>query len=278
MAHSREWNESKPTGGEKIRLGDDEIRDTKRDIRERMQVDHKWNESINTDGFHKKVMFDETQIVDPTTTGRAGCLYIKEVSGVKELFFKDAAGNIKQLTSGGKLNISSDEAVLLSGDQTINGVKTFTSIPILPSSDPTQDNEATRKAYVDINTKPEKTNLAGNDLFLIEDSESSNTKKKVKYSNIGSPFSLGTYNKGTVYQNTRPRKILVVAYSTGYDDQEIYGEIGATSPPTLVVVRTKDHVDASYQTWVGITFVVPPGYYWRVNANGSLQRCEAWEL
>jgi len=44
---------------------------------------------------------------------------------------------------------SDTNAVLLTGDQTIDGIKTFTSIPVLPNSDPTSDNEATRKAYVD---------------------------------------------------------------------------------------------------------------------------------
>lgn len=33
--------------------------------------------------------------------------------------------------------------------QNVGGVKTFTSIPILPSSDPTNENEAARKDYVD---------------------------------------------------------------------------------------------------------------------------------
>ena len=40
-------------------------------------------------------------------------------------------------------------AVLLTGDQTIGGTKTFSDIPILPASDPTSANEAARKAYVD---------------------------------------------------------------------------------------------------------------------------------
>jgi hypothetical protein len=40
-------------------------------------------------------------------------------------------------------------AVLLTGAQSIGGTKTFSDIPILPASDPTADNEAARKAYVD---------------------------------------------------------------------------------------------------------------------------------
>lgn len=39
--------------------------------------------------------------------------------------------------------------VKMSGDQSIDGVKTFTSIPILPAVDPTTDNQASRKAYID---------------------------------------------------------------------------------------------------------------------------------
>lgn len=38
--------------------------------------------------------------------------------------------------------------VALAGNQTIDGVKTFDSIPVLPSSDPTSDNQSTRKRYV----------------------------------------------------------------------------------------------------------------------------------
>ncbi len=41
------------------------------------------------------------------------------------------------------------ECVALTGDQSVAGVKTFSSIPVLPASDPTTDNQAARKAYVD---------------------------------------------------------------------------------------------------------------------------------
>jgi len=39
--------------------------------------------------------------------------------------------------------------VQTSGDQSVGGIKTFTSIPVLPGSNPTTDNQASRKAYVD---------------------------------------------------------------------------------------------------------------------------------
>jgi len=41
------------------------------------------------------------------------------------------------------------ECVALTGDQTVAGIKTLSSIPVLPASNPTTDNQAARKAYVD---------------------------------------------------------------------------------------------------------------------------------
>jgi hypothetical protein len=49
------------------------------------------------------------------------------------------SGNAGTVTNG----------VYTSGDQTINGVKTFGSIPVAPASDPTTANQLTRKTYVD---------------------------------------------------------------------------------------------------------------------------------
>ena len=48
-----------------------------------------------------------------------------------------------------KLDDVDSAAVKTSGDQTVNGIKTFGSIPVLPASDPSTDNQAVRKAYVD---------------------------------------------------------------------------------------------------------------------------------
>ncbi|AVP41470.1 hypothetical protein SEA_WENTWORTH_31 [Streptomyces phage Wentworth] len=41
------------------------------------------------------------------------------------------------------------EVVKITGDQSVAGIKTFSSIPVLPASSPTTDNQATRKLYVD---------------------------------------------------------------------------------------------------------------------------------
>lgn len=53
--------------------------------------------------------------------------------------------------------------------ETINGVKTFGSIPVLPASDPTTDNQAVRKSYADAQKRQA---AAGGALCASNDTES----------------------------------------------------------------------------------------------------------
>lgn len=55
MPHSRDWTvcEAKPADIDYVSEGDDEIRNTKRDIRQRLALEHIWGTSINDDGLHK---------------------------------------------------------------------------------------------------------------------------------------------------------------------------------------------------------------------------------
>ena len=67
------------------------------------------------------------------------------------------SGNLKVKIPGSTDGVTYDSnglkvdntVVRTSGDQTIGGTKTFSSIPMLPAIDPTNDNHAVRKAYVD---------------------------------------------------------------------------------------------------------------------------------
>lgn len=63
------------------------------------------------------------------------------------------AGSYGAPSSANKFVTASDanltNNVKTTGDETIAGVKTFSSIPVLPASDPTSDNQAVRKSYVD---------------------------------------------------------------------------------------------------------------------------------
>ena len=76
--------------------------------------------------------------------------YIELNSGEITIFPKLVVDSIESLT-GSFVNIegwSTDTYVFITGNQTINGIKTFGSIPILPAADPTTDNQAVRKKYV----------------------------------------------------------------------------------------------------------------------------------
>jgi hypothetical protein len=113
-----------------------------------------------------------------------------------------------KLTSGtlpiarGGTGSGTQNFVDLTEGQSVGGIKTFTSIPILPASNPTTDNQAVRKLYADtkisksianeIYAITEKVTPADNDVILIEDSADSWNKKRVKKSSIASaPTGLG---------------------------------------------------------------------------------------
>jgi hypothetical protein len=61
-----------------------------------------------------------------------------------DVFFRDPADHLWK-----PVGPDSASLVAKTGAQTIAGVKTFSSVPILPASDPITANEATRKTYVD---------------------------------------------------------------------------------------------------------------------------------
>ena len=58
--------------------------------------------------------------------------------------------------------------VSTTGNETVNGVKTFGSIPVLPASDPTTDNQAARKLYAE---KMGGCYVAGDTLLISSDTE-----------------------------------------------------------------------------------------------------------
>ena len=104
MAFTDTWDatfESQPADNEDINLGANRIRALKVAIRERMQVDHEWEDG-QEDGKHNKLSL-VPQVSAPATSSPTGFLYSQTVSAYTELFYKDSAGNIIQFTQAGKL-------------------------------------------------------------------------------------------------------------------------------------------------------------------------------
>lgn len=99
----------------------------------------------------------------------------------------EASGGL--VFNGGKLKVD-DMFAKLSGDQTINGIKSFGSIPVLPNSDPTTDNQAARKKYVDKYASA----ISASDVHLLsaptERTTTASTYTKLKEINI---TKAGTY-------------------------------------------------------------------------------------
>jgi hypothetical protein len=52
-------------------------------------------------------------------------------------------------TTDGNAYLKDTDAMHITGVESVGGIKTFSSIPVLPASDPTTDNQIARKAYVD---------------------------------------------------------------------------------------------------------------------------------
>ncbi|MDQ5987388.1 MAG: hypothetical protein CSYNP_03128 [Syntrophus sp. SKADARSKE-3] len=99
--------------------------------------------------------------------------------------------------------VCADDAVLDTGNQTIAGTKTFSSIPILPASDPTADNEAARKYYVDSKMSSITLFVASDNLKASADTERSQTgstptiKKEIKVRRAGTIRVTGEIKHGT---------------------------------------------------------------------------------
>lgn len=117
MSASRDWTtyESKPAGTDLISTGDDEIRSTKVDIRQRMAVDHLWGDSVSTDGYHTQVTMKSAS--DPAYIAGYGRTYVKTVVR-DELFYIDEAGNKVQITDSGTVRVGTktvDESAIADG-------------------------------------------------------------------------------------------------------------------------------------------------------------------
>jgi hypothetical protein len=146
MSFDKTWDETKPAGSDDIADGDNEIRNMKYGLRERLAVDHRLyaDEAGQTNiGAHDKITLVK-QTTRPVNVADCLFLWAEDVAGVPELFARFEDGNIVQITNGGYLN-----GVLLTENQTVGGIKTFSSFPVGPSSAPTTNYQFANKKYVD---------------------------------------------------------------------------------------------------------------------------------
>jgi len=101
--------ENIPADNDQASEGALRIRNLKRDIRERAEIDHDWDD-VTDSGKHTQVTFVDPLGADPSDVTDEGMLYTKNVSAKAELFWKDEDGNVIQLTTAGKILEASLEA------------------------------------------------------------------------------------------------------------------------------------------------------------------------
>lgn len=122
MAASRSWDETSPPDSQQVSQGALRIRQFKEDVRERMAVDHIWDDAVGTDGRHTKATIKKLGS-NPSPVADHGILFTKDVSGVPELHYIDKDGAVTQLTSGGNIDslARSDFKFKTIGDGRSNG-------------------------------------------------------------------------------------------------------------------------------------------------------------
>jgi hypothetical protein len=104
MTYVETWDETNPAGSRARSLGDDDIREFKRCLRERLATDHEFAADESGDdniGYHKKATFIDSVTDFALVTG-CGVLYAKTEDGHLELFYRNADG-INQLTVNGAI-------------------------------------------------------------------------------------------------------------------------------------------------------------------------------
>lgn len=104
MVYIETWDEEKPAGSRARSLGDDDIREFKRAIRERLAADHEFADDESGDdniGYHKKATLIDSVTDFAAVTG-CGVLYAKTASAHLELFYRNSDG-IHQLTVNGAI-------------------------------------------------------------------------------------------------------------------------------------------------------------------------------
>jgi hypothetical protein len=148
---ANEVDQTVPQNSESPTLGAQRIRETREGFNDILTVEHDISDSATTKGFHGTNVTGKVDTAISTPPSGYGRFGWKTITGVAELFYRDDAGNEKQITNAGKLNVvDADGAVVKTGAQAIAGVKTFSDSPIVP--DLSADDNSTKVAntkYVD---------------------------------------------------------------------------------------------------------------------------------
>jgi hypothetical protein len=151
MAYIEVWDETKPAGTRDANLGDDDIREFKRAIRERLAaggVNFPSTDDADA-GLHNYTKFIE-QSGNPSSEANRAYLFTKDVSAVTELYWMDSAGTVVQLTTAGKILLTTLGGWVARGDM-IRGSASGWERVVLGASGKVWKSDGTDAGWGDVN-------------------------------------------------------------------------------------------------------------------------------
>jgi hypothetical protein len=129
MAHTENWStayEQEPADSDSPSGGDDEFRDLKRNVRERMELEHYWKDSTTDDGKH--LMGSGKGWVTNTEPTNAPSGEALDATDTGQFWFNDTDGELFIYTGANFVPITKfDTNVNITGTTTVAGALTVTS-------------------------------------------------------------------------------------------------------------------------------------------------------
>jgi len=186
------------------------------------------NFNVTNGGLHVGGTSDpgtDNLVVDGTIKDGSGVEYSKSTHNHTGTYLPIGA----QAADSDKLDgLHSSSFVQMTGNQTVAGIKTFSSIPVLPASDPTTANQAVRKSYADA-LVPSATTLYTATLV----GWSGTPDQAMKYVRIGKLMILTIYISGTSNTTTATATLPsgITAMALGYTQYAPMRVVNAGSMP-----------------------------------------------
>lgn len=156
---------------------------------------------------------------------------------------------IEPATPGGSVTVEGFDSsvfVTITDNQNVGGIKTFTSIPVLPASNTTTDNQAVRKAYVDtsiVDLLPPGCihayagSTAPTGYLLCDGSLVSTTTYSTLFAIIGYTYGGGGGN--FALPNLKGK--IAVGYNAADSDFNVLGKTGGDKEVTLTIDEMPSH-------------------------------------
>jgi len=154
-----------------------------------------------------------------------------------------------------------------------------TKIPTQKAVKTYADGKISKTTAGEIAAMTEKTSLHDDDLFLIEDSQATNAKKKVKKSNVVPVTGFGSWSVALSVSTTYLAATdgFVTCYGTSATDSQPYME-GVTdnnaSPATIRIRSGKGNTSQAGQ--VGLMMPVKKADYWKINVSNVTTTAIYW--